>query len=386
MKVLHVTSNLDPRRGGPVSALIGLAHAQTKVGLQVSVVVNRAEKSVERSELEDSSVCFIDLAPPLAMLYSQSTSLQVLAGQIQCADIVHIHGLWEEPQHSAVVLARKYNKPYLIRPCGMLDAWCLNQKRWKKQLYYEWRQKSDLNGAAALHFTGEMERQGALPLKLKTSAIIEPNGVDLEKFEALPSAKLFAQTHLPVNARRTIVFIGRIHPIKGLDLLIPAFAKANLADTILCVLGPDEGKYQAVVEQLSRQCGIADKVLFTGILSGELIRSALVEADLFVLPSYHENFGNAVIEALACGTPVIVSDQVGLSSEIQQAEVGAVVPLDIDILGREISRWMSDSKLRGTAAQRARPFVWERYDWNQIAARWKTHYCQLIEKSDLPTS
>lgn len=378
MKVLHVTSNLDPRRGGPVSALLGLAHAQAEIGLEVTIVINSAQHSVERGELENSGVRFIDLTPPLSLLRPSKTSLQVLAAEIRRADIIHIHGLWEEPQHSAAVLARKYNKPYLIRPCGMLDPWCFNQKRAKKQLYYWWKQKADLNGAAALHFTSEMERQGTSFLRLKTPTIIEPNGVALEKFASLPSTEIFSQQYPLVNGRRTITFVGRIYPIKGLDLLIPAFAKAQIENTVLCVLGPDEDNYQATVQQLAQQCGVADKVLFTGILSGELLRSALAQADLFVLSSYHENFGNAVIEALACGTPVIVSDQVGLSHEIHQAKVGAVVPLSADALAREISRWMNDNELREAAAQRARPFVWERYNWNEIAARWKAHYQQLL--------
>ncbi len=114
------------------------------------------------------------------------------------------------------------------------------------------------------------------------------------------------------------------------------------------------------------------------MLPGEMLRSALAGADLFVLPSYHENFGNAVVEALACGTPVIVSDQVGIGSEIENAGVGAVVALGIEALAREISRWMSDNKLRESAANRARDFVWQHYDWNEIAARWHEHYQKMI--------
>ena len=376
MKILHVTSNLDPRRGGPVSALVGLARAQAAMGEEVCVLVNQAAHSIERNDLEKSGVSFVDLAPPLSLVRPQKTTLQVLAAQIERADIVHIHGLWEQPQHSAAALARQYRRPYLIRPCGMLDAWCLNQKRWKKRFYYAWRQKTDLNGASALHFTGEMERQGALPLQLRAGAIVEPNGVDLTKFD-LPCAELFAQTYLPTADQRTMVFVGRVHPIKGLDLLIPAFAQAKLDDTVLCIVGPDEDNHQATIEALAQQCGVADKVIFTGLLPGEMLRSALAGADLFVLPSYHENFGNAVVEALACGTPVIVSDKVGLCSEIEQAAVGAVVSLKIDALAREITRWMSDNELREAASQRARAFVWERYDWNQIAGRWQEHYQRL---------
>ena len=380
MKVLHVTSNLGPHRGGPVSALIGLARAQAKVGMEVSIVVNRSAESVERGELENLGVRFVDLAPPLSTLRPEPKALQVLAAQIERAAVVHIHGVWEEPQHSAAVLARQLATPYLIRPCGMLDPWCLAQKRWKKKLYYQWRQKTDLNGAAALHFTSRAERDGTTALKLTSRALVEPNGLDLEKFQHLPADQLFRQQHLKNTTRKYLIFAGRLHPKKGLDILIPAFARSNLDGCLLCVAGPDENDYRAVVESSVRSHGIENKVVFTGMLRDEMLLSALSGAELFVLSSYQENFGNAVIEALACGTPVIISDQVNIHPEIASAQVGAVVPLDVDILAREITRWMSDDKLRDAAAQRARPFVWERYDWNQIAARWKEHYRKLIEQ------
>ena len=379
MKVVHVTSNLDPRRGGPVSALIGLARAQAKIGLEVSIVVNRSANSVERNALENLGVRFVDLASPLYTLRPEPKTLQVLATQIERAAVVHIHGVWEEPQHSAAVLARRLATPYLIRPCGMLDPWCLAQKRWKKKLYYQWRQKADLNGAAALHFTSCAERDGTSVLNLTSRALIEPNGLNLELFQHLPAVQRFRQRHLKDTTQKYLIFAGRLHPKKGLDILIPAFARSAPDDCLLCIAGPDEGGYRAVVENSVRSHGIENRVVFTGMLGDEMLMSALSGAELFVLSSYQENFGNAVIEALACGTPIIISDQVNIHPEIVAAQVGAVVPLNVEALAREITRWMSDNKLREAAAQRSRAFVWERYDWNHIAMRWKEHYQKLSD-------
>jgi glycosyltransferase involved in cell wall biosynthesis len=105
--------------------------------------------------------------------------------------------------------------------------------------------------------------------------------------------------------------------------------------------------------------------------------AAMAEADLFALPSYQENFGIAVVEALAAGTPVVISDQVNIHQEISQAGVGGVVPTEIEPLAGELKRWMGDEKLRAGAASKAKAFVRERYDWEKIAARWEEHYRRL---------
>ena len=123
-----------------------------------------------------------------------------------------------------------------------------------------------------------------------------------------------------------------------------------------------------------------DRVIFTGMLRGRERVEALVDADLFVLPSYQENFGIAVIESLAAGTPVVISDQVNICNEIRAAGVGGVVPTQVEPLAPEIARWMSDERLRSDASRRAIPFVRERYDWNQIARRWVEHYETLARR------
>jgi glycosyltransferase involved in cell wall biosynthesis len=109
--------------------------------------------------------------------------------------------------------------------------------------------------------------------------------------------------------------------------------------------------------------------------------AALRDADLFVLPSYSENFGIAVVEALAAGTPVVVSDQVALHGEIAAGGVGGVVPLDVERLAAEIERWLGDKALRESARARSRALVWQKFDWNQIARRWKSHYARLMTQA-----
>src|SRR5205823_5894989 len=152
--------------------------------------------------------------------------------------------------------------------------------------------------------------------------IIEPNGIDLAEFDGADGIESL-KDQLQLTGKFVVLFMGRLHYKKGLDLLIPAFARAGIPDSVLLIAGPDDG-YLRQAKKLVAENNLADRVKFTGMLQGEQRISTLANADLFVLPSYQENFGIVAIEALAAGTPVIVSDQVNLWPEIVAAGVGAV--------------------------------------------------------------
>jgi glycosyltransferase involved in cell wall biosynthesis len=290
---------------------------------------------------------------------------------------VHVEALWEEIQHQGAKIAHRLRVPYVISPHGMLDPWSLSQSRLKKQIYMALRLRRDLNRASALHFTTSIERDLTTPLKLKPPAIVEPNGVDLREFDALPARGAFRARHPQIGERPMVLFLSRVHPKKGLDLLVPAFAAAAPPSAVLVIAGPDSDGYAEQVRASAERAGIGERIIFTGMLRGRDRLEPMVDADLFVLPSYQENFGIVVAEALACGCPVIISDQVNIHPEISAAGVGAVVPTKVEPLADAIKRWMSDDSLRRAAAAKAPAFVRERYDWNQIAQRWIGHYEKL---------
>jgi glycosyltransferase involved in cell wall biosynthesis len=379
MKVLHVVSNIDPRSGGPAEALRGLAVAQRAAGLDVRVLAtwSAGQDTGMAGQLGGKGVPVQLIGPchrPTAWRWGLAAAVRRHAAG---ADLVHIHALWEDVQHRAARAARRLGRPYLFRPCGMLDPWSLRQGRWKKALYLRWRLRADLDGAAALHFTTGEERDLTRPLGLRAPALVEPNGIDAADLDSLPPRGTFrADRGIPPD-RRVVLFLGRLHPKKGLDLLLPAFARAG-GDSLLVIAGPGADDYPARLEARAAELGIADRVVFTGLLLGRDKWSALVDADLFVLPSHQENFGVAVVEALGAGTPVLISDQVNLHGEVAGAGVGGVVPLDPEALPRELARWLGDGDLRRQAAGRARPFVRERYLWEQIARRWVGHYSRLL--------
>jgi glycosyltransferase involved in cell wall biosynthesis len=237
-----------------------------------------------------------------------------------------------------------------------------------------------------MHYTSELERDLAATLGLRPPSLVVPNGVDLREFADLPDRGFLRQRFSQIGERRIVLFLSRIHPKKGLDLLVEAFARAGTAGRVLVITGPDCDGYEAEIRRLVRARNVDESVIFTGPLYGRDRIAALRDADLFALPSHQENFGIAVVEALAAGVPVLISDQVNIYREIQEENVGGVVRMDVDELARALDCWLSDDAMRSAAATRARPLARNRYDWSKIAGRWITEYERLVgpSKSEQP--
>jgi len=381
VRVCHAISGLDHRLGGPVHAMLGLASNQRHAGLDVTIVSSRREGDDDAiaDELIAAGVEVMHIGPVHGALGRHPDMASIVMDQVERADIVHIHAVWDEIQHVAATAAHGTLTPFIIRPCGMLDPWCLAQGRFKKRIYMALRLRRHLDRAARIHFTTATERELVMePLRLRSTPIVEPNGVVLSEFDDLPAPGTFRTAFPAVGDRPIILFLSRLHRKKGLDVLIPAFARADVGDAALVLVGPDDRGYQATVEAMIDEHGVRDRVVLTGLLRGVDRLAAFVDAEIFVLPSYQENFGVAVIEALAAGLPVIISDQVNIHDEITRAHVGDVTRTDVDEFASAMTRWMNDASLRSDARDRARPFVRERYDWANIAHRWVRHYDAIV--------
>jgi glycosyltransferase involved in cell wall biosynthesis len=259
----------------------------------------------------------------------------------------------------------------------MLDPWNMTKGAIKKRLYLALRARTNLNRAAAIHFTTKIEHDWVARLKLRAPAIVEPLGVNFAEFENLPPAGTFRNAH-NLSGRPMVLFLGRIHRGKGVELLLPALAQMKRRDAILIIAGPD-GNFRSEADALIAQHNLKDRVIFTGLVTGPQRLAVLADADVLALPSWHENFGLVVIEALAARTPVVVSDQVGLHPEITAAGVGGVVPLDAGALAAELDRWLDDDAGRNAAGEKGRELVRSRFDWDSIARRWAGHYADIVE-------
>jgi glycosyltransferase involved in cell wall biosynthesis len=381
MRVLHVIPSLTAASGGPTAALIGLARAQAAAGGRVTVLAaQRAGEAVHDADALAESGVRVEVVGPCRGPLRRHPALRSRVRSLMAEhDVVHIHGVWEEVQFQAVREALARGVPFIIRPCGMLDEWSLARKPWKKRLYRWWRLDRMLAAATAVHCTTAMEAESTARACGKTPIIIEPNGIDLTDFAELPPRGRCRQEY-GCGTRPIVLFLGRIHPGKGLEYLVPAMPLLRDRDAMVMVVGPDSKGYREVITALAREHGVADRMKFTGPLGGQAKVEALVDADVLALPSEHENFGNVVIEALAARCPVVVSDHVGAGAEVASRSVGSVVPLDPVQIAASLDDWLADEGRRRLAGETGRAFVFEQFAWPRIAAAWLDRYHTITEE------
>jgi glycosyltransferase involved in cell wall biosynthesis len=258
--------------------------------------------------------------------------LRVLRRLIPGADVVHVHSLYLFPTIVASRLAKARGVPYVLRPHGTLDPYIRRRHRLAKYLYHWLVEDSTLRHASAVHFTTAEERDHAGPaLPADTQTCVIPLGIDLAEFRDLPSRDAARQS-LGIDGTPLVwVFVGRLNHKKGLDILAPAFAQFSrtIPNTHLIVAGPDDdGLAKPFLEQCVR-AGVAGKVRLMGFQDRSEMKRVLAAADFWILPSYSENFGVAVVEAMAAKVPVLISDRVNISGAVQGAGAGVVTEANV---------------------------------------------------------
>ena len=289
---------------------------------------------------------------------------------VEAADVVHFHSVWCGISTLGTALARRLGKPYTFILNGQLDPWSMTQSRAKKRLAMLAGVRSTLRGAAALQLGNIDEAVGIAPLGLEGPiARIIPNGVFLEEIDPLPPRGAFRARHAAfLGDAPFVLFLSRIHYKKGLDYLGDAFVRiaVDFPDVKLVVVGPEEGAGPAFLDAMQR-AGLADRVLMPGPLYGRAKFEALVDAAAFCLPSRQEGFSIAILEALACGVPVVVSENCHFP-EIREANAGFSVPLDAGAVADALRQVLLDPVRARAMGEAARRLVAERYTW-QIVAR-----------------
>jgi glycosyltransferase involved in cell wall biosynthesis len=388
MHVLHVISSLDARDGGPPAALAGLASAQQAAGLTVTVLATwrRGDAFGLAETLREAGVTVRPVGPAWGPLNMARGLKAEVHEAVASADVLHIHALWEQIQWLAAEQARAQARPYVLCPCGMLGEWSLAHGARKKRLYRRLRLDRMVDGAAAVHVATTMEASAVGPATGDRPVIVEPLGVRSNELETLPTAGRFRARHA-VGDRPLVAYLGRIHPGKGVDRLTRAFGEAVTAtgiDARLAIAGPDSANHRRAVERLAQRWGMAERVIFTGPLHGRERFAPLRDADLFVLHSDHENFGLSAVEAMATGTPVLVSDRVAIHEAITNAGAGEALALETSALTEALGRWLNRPARRSEAGRRGRELVRERFVWPRIADRWWGHYAELTGMSPAP--
>jgi len=371
IRILHVIASIAASTGGPARAVVDMARAVAARGHAVSIyTTDRDMTAAERAApMPDDGVERHVFAQGFPQLFATSWPLaRALDAAIPKADIVHIHSLYLFHVWYAAKLCRKHGVPYLLRPHGSLDPFLWKRHRARKKLLELAFQDRVIAHVAALHYTAEEEMRLAAPYVHGAKGVVVPNGLDMAAYPELPAKGGFIARHPELAGTKPVLFLSRINFKKGLDVLIPAFAKALAADPALrlVVAGPDDG-YKATAEGFAASARVADKIVWVGMLDAASKRDAFADCALFALPSWSENFGIAIVEAMACGVPVVISDRVNIWREIEVAGAGLVSPPDVDSVAAHILLLAGDPARAARMGSAGRRLAQTRYDWAKVA-------------------
>ena len=353
MNVLHVIASMDPRHGGVSEAVRQLAEMSITLGCHVEVATLDIPG---QAFLADFPFSVHALGPGRTHFQYCPKLRDWLLANISHYDVVVIHALWQYHSIAVREAALKQKVPYVVYTHGMLDPYFKRAhplKHAKKWLFWPWGDYRVLRDAKAVLFTTEEECRLARQSFWLYSAreVIAHLGTSGPTVNTEDQRSAFLSLYPVLKNRRLALFLGRIHPKKGCDLAIEAFARVLAADPDwhLVMAGPDQIGWQKDLEQKAANLGIAQRVTWTGMLQGAQKWGALRAAEFFFLPSHQENFGVVVAEALACGTPVLISDKVNIWREIEAEGAGLVAPDTIKGASDLLRTWIllaSDGQAR----------------------------------------
>lgn len=293
-------------------------------------------------------------------------------------DIALIRSCWTYVGIAAGKECRRIGVPYIAYPEGSLDPWLFRYSRLRKHLWWRLWERAFFQGAAAIVANTQADRENIASLGLNNRIEVINNGVNLSDFEEAVSREEIESRWGELKGKRWLLFIGRLHHKKGLDLLIPSFARVSrqFPDHRLIIAGIDEGGYENTVHRMIKEFGLTDKVIFTGPVYGAIKVRLLKEADAFVLTSYSEGQPMAVIEALGCGAPVLITTPCNVP-EVAEVGAGFVVPASIESIVPALTDIMREDRLREDMGKRARNLVESRFTWEKVA-RQNLALCQDI--------
>jgi glycosyltransferase involved in cell wall biosynthesis len=285
-------------------------------------------------------------------------------------DLVHVHSVFSHPSLAAGTAARSSNVPCIVRPLGQLDAWSLSQHAFRKQLFLAAGGRRLVDGAAAMHWTDASERDNAPGFASNRPGFVVPLGVDEGLFGRQSGAE----------RRKVVLFLSRLHAKKNVEGLVEAFlgVRPALDGWKLLIAGEGDAEYTARLKALVARIGGVGRIEFAGWLAGEAKRHALQEAALLALPSRQENFGIAVAEAMAAGTPVLVSDAVALAAEVEASGAGWVARLQGDGLRMALAEAMGSDEERRRRGAAARRVAEEHFRWPVVAESLAREYDVLL--------
>ena len=374
MRIVHAIATLSATYGGPPKACLETARAVAALGHDVSVLTTDlgfpGRLDVPLDQPVDRGGVAVRYHPAVRPHFwgTSPTLARALREAIPHADVVHLHSLYFHHTMAAARLCTRFGVPYVLQPHGALDPYLFRRHRWRKRIAEAWFQNAATRRAAAVQFTTEEEKSLAERRTFGARGVVVPIGLNPGDYAELPPRGAFRDRHPVIGDRPIALFLGRLNFKKGIDVLVHAFADAIEAglDAHLVLAGPDGGD-RARIESLVDERRLRSRTTLTGMVSGEEKLALLADSDLFALSSWTENFGIAVVEAMACGLPVAISDRVNLWRSVAEADAGWVAPVASETFRDVLLEALSDSKLRKEKGRRGRALVTKRYAWPRIA-------------------
>lgn len=366
MRVLQVIPSVAERSGGPATAIVPLCRALREAGTDVLLVTTNEGLTQDNSDrLADHKgvpARFFPVQLGASFKYSRPLAAWLKTNAPEF-DVVHVHAVFNHASIAAAGACRSAAVPYVIRPLGTLDPWSMKQKPVRKRVFWLVSGRKMLERSAAVHYTAQAEKEATEGfLRLNHGRVI-PLGV--EASEAAPSDDL-AQWFPALARQQYVLFLSRLDPKKGLDLLIESFVslvrRSEFGPWRLVIAGDGPREYVAALKEKAAN---SHRIVFTGWVEGEQKEALLRNASLLALPSRQENFGFCVLEAMARRVPVLLSPQVNLAREIKAADAGWIV--ERDELTAGLAAALADENQRVQRGRAAHVFA-QRYSWKKTAA------------------
>lgn len=393
MNILHVMASISPRHGGPSKATVDMAKAVAALGHQVRIISTDHDGS-ERLDVPLGEE--VSLAPGVVIEYYPAqfprfwkTSFPMarrLAHLVPQMDLVHLHSLYLFHDLATGRLCDRHKVPYLLRPHGSLDPFLYHRHRTRKRVMEVLFQNKVTRNAAALHYTTSEEWRLARPFAFDRPGAVVPPGLEPADYRDLPAPGSFRRNWPEIGDRPIILFLGRLSFKKGVERLARALPDlvARGLDPHLVYVGPDEGPGQEAASILAA-AGLSDHVTFTGPLSGADKLAAFRDASLFALPSDSENFGIAVVEAMICGLPVVISEHVNLAPDVAAAGAGRITSLDPDDIVNGLAEILTlPEEQRKAMSEAACSLVLQNFTWDRIGPALEQLYDALRAGQAVP--
>jgi glycosyltransferase involved in cell wall biosynthesis len=374
VNILHLIPTLDPRAGGPPLIATHLAAAQAVLGHNVHIMAYRSPDAGQARIITENRQHGFDRVTqhllPFITLSEQITGTNAHAmakDLVPNMDAIHIHGIWESLLYRTAAVARRHSKPYLILLNGMLFPWAMQRGKLKKRITLLAGAQKMLNHGI-LQFGSKDEQLAAEKLGYTKPGVIIPNGTSPEEFADLPPAGTLRALHPRLRDDPFVLFLGRLHEQKGIDLLLSAFqiVMQKHPTARLVIAGPDYGR-STEIQSRTLAAGIQDRLLMIGPVFGQQKLAALRDATCFCLPSRHEGFSLAVLESLACGTPVVISPECHFP-EVAECGAGLIPSLDPQAIAEALGRMLADVSFRSHASTAAKNLA-SRLTWTDAAAK-----------------